>query len=378
MEKSNNLPQFTLENEISKYVYLEKHVIDNDVFFVGACPFHPKQTIDNLQSLYVDPQKQNFRCFKRGCIANNSYSNKRWGVEEFLKLVEEYSLQPVLQNLQTFQPIVQGQEAPEEKEPFSDKDTDTEKIDVENQLPLFDGDGILLHRVSYSMLENYQLCPLKYKHIYIDKENLEMVSDRRRIGTSVHNTLKEFYSLPVQERTYEGLSHIFQKNWSVLQSDNLRFFNEYYSMMKSLIETESYHSFTVKLETAFSFSRENLNLFGRIDRIDRLEGGGYEVVDYKTLKSEPSTENEAKDSLQSIFLYFGTYDIIGELPTRITYLHIEDGRRVSFLPSYNEMEKNFKKIRVMVEKIRGKRHFVATKNAYCSACKLLGKCPATR
>lgn len=376
----------TLEEVVSKYVILEQHSDEGIVYFTGHCPFHKNDGEGNPFPLYIDASRQTFNCLKRGCIAYRKRPNPPYGIEQFRIFVEQNNIQP-LSNVQTPTKIVKNDRMISSFEEIGELKSEEIIVRVSknsqfeaeynNQLSLFNSNSDISSRISFSMLENYQLCPLKYKHIYIDKENVELVSDNRRIGTSVHNTLKEFYSLPVEDRTTDRLSVLFKKNWSILQLDNLRWFEEVYSYLIYLVSERS-DSVPIRLEAGFNYLKEDIVLFGRVDRIDRYSDGSYEVIDYKVLKHDPQDSIDASHLLQSIFLYYGTYDIVGNFPSKITYLHVQNGQRVSFQPEQEFMQLRFIEMRQLVEKITHSKKFMATKNQYCSACKLFGRCPATK
>ena len=378
----------SLETHIRKYVILEQYNHGDDIFYVGRCPFHVHDEKGNPLPFHVDPKNQRFRCLKPGCVANIDYQEESLHIEDFLKLVEQYGLQPLPpEQAQYF--IIQRtpkQIANEESGILSTKnkendtpDNITEQLEdeQEEQLFLFGNEEASYPRVSFSMLENYQLCPLKYKHIYIDKEKIELSSDNRRIGTSIHNTLKEFYALSIQERTDDRLIKLFRQKWSTLESDNSRWYEELYTMLSSFIAEDTKPN-PIKLEEGFNYRKDKIVLFGRIDRIDQLQDGSYEVIDYKVLKHEPKNETEAANLLQSAFLYYGAKDVVGTFPSKISFFHVDTGIKTSFSPNEEDMQARFNDIKDMLEKIKLSTKFIATRNKYCSACKLFGKCPATK
>ena len=380
-----------LEIIIRQYVRLEECGEGEGLYYMGPCPFHKDDGKSNPRPLQVNPQKQTFFCWTRGCVAERRPPSVPLSVDDFQRLAIRHSLQPL--------PTNQTQIISEKTNRISRPNveprtlhieemstlTDTTEVfkgeeQIAHQLLLFTEKGVLFPGISYSMLENYQLCPLKFKHLYINHENIGLATNQRLIGTSIHNTLREFYHLPPQERNESLLHDLLDKNWNNLRSgeENEYWHDKAYSMFDTFSESEDLALFPVSLEEGFNYLKDGISLIGRVDRIDQEPSGEYEVIDYKTLKREPENEAEAKGLLQSVFLYYGTYDIVGQFPHKVTYLHVQNGKRVSFLPNFEDMEIKFLEVKKMVEEINQLKDFIATKNQYCSACKLFGKCPATK
>jgi len=349
---------------IGRYVQLKRV----GKVFQGRCPFHVSDGKGRQQTLVVWPETQTFNCFKPGCKANvkSRRLGRRQGILDFLELIGE---------IPAGLPPESAQEAPR-------VGSSQEQANVPETLALPRMEPKpMFSRVSYSMLESYQLCPLRFKREYVERKSTEKTTRNRRLGLSIHATLNKFYSLPVQDRTLSRLHQLLGENWQTspygIQEDTY-WHKRAYEMLEAVYYSEGALANPIALERSFTFHAGDFVVFGRVDRIDRISTDQYEVIDYKVLRGDPGDEREAIDSLQSVCLYFGAYSLLGAFPTRITYLHMDTGVRVSFTPAESRMEDGLSKIKNLVKEMREATDFPATRNRFCSACQLLGHCPATR
>ena len=174
-------------------------------------------------------------------------------------------------------------------------------------------------RISYSALDSFQNCSLKYKFQNIDKIK-EPKSKEAVFGTLVHATLK-FIHAPslIQPKLEEALDY-FSKNWdsdvfeNELEERNA--FSQGVAMIQQYYKNNNPSDYTiVDLESRFAIEIEEKNpvkpsadghgarhiISGIIDRIDKTEDG-YEIIDYKTTKKMPSQEKVDNDLQLSVYL----------------------------------------------------------------------------
>jgi RecB family exonuclease len=177
-------------------------------------------------------------------------------------------------------------------------------------------------RISYSALETYQNCPLKYKFQNIDKLK-EPKSKEAVFGTLVHSTMKFIHSPSLLPPKLEEALDYFSKNWnSDVFGDELEeraAFSQGISMIQDYYKKNRPEDFNVvDLESRFQIEIEDKNdknpvkssaddhgvrhiVSGIIDRIDKTEDG-YEIIDYKTTKKMPSQEKVDNDLQLSVYL----------------------------------------------------------------------------
>ncbi len=157
------------------------------------------------------------------------------------------------------------------------------------------GDGLAL---SASDIETYRSCPLRYKFARVFRIPSEPTLNQR-FGIVVHQALERFHA--ESGRTLEQLTGLLETAWrrsGLGDSDQERQVHE-----KALIAMRRYiERFNTEpgeplwLEKGFAFKLGPHLLRGRVDRVDRLPDGGYELIDYKT--GRPKTVAQLRDDVQ--------------------------------------------------------------------------------
>jgi DNA helicase-2/ATP-dependent DNA helicase PcrA len=105
-------------------------------------------------------------------------------------------------------------------------------------------------------------------------------------------------------------------------------------------------------------------LYGVIDRIDEKDGG-VSIIDYKTGSSKEKLE--AGDKEQLLIYQIAIEELFKLNPKELTYVYLNDGKRMSFLGSDKEKEKLKERIISQIEKIRNSC-FEATPGWQCGFC----------
>jgi RecB family exonuclease len=191
-------------------------------------------------------------------------------------------------------------------------------------------------RISYSSLETYRNCPLKYKYKEIDKLK-EPKSKEAVFGTLVHSTMKFVYDPALIPPTPEQALDHFSRGWnSEIWENELEeraAFSQGIEMIQRYYRNNNPKDATiVALESNFSLEIENPmrpgethTIRGIIDRIDKTENG-YEIIDYKTSKKMPSQDFVDNNLQLSIYLkafltrYPKEVDNIGNITVSLYFL----------------------------------------------------------
>ncbi len=177
-------------------------------------------------------------------------------------------------------------------------------------------------RISYSALETYQNCSLKYKFQNIDKIK-EPKSKEAVFGTLLHSTLKFVHTPSLPQPKLEEALDFFSKNWNADVFENeleerasfsqgVEMIQNYYKKndpadsnivdleSRFAIEIGDNKSTPVKSDKTSDHGASHI-VSGIIDRIDKTEDG-YEIIDYKTTKKMPSQEKVDNDLQLSVYL----------------------------------------------------------------------------
>ena len=250
-------------------------------------------------------------------------------------------------------------------------------------------------RISYSSLENFKQCPLKYKLSNIDKIK-EPKSKEAIFGTYIHKVLKWFYQKDPNFPTLDLLLKYYRDYWPQKtegfewkdSEEEKSYFKEGIRMLEEFYNKNIPHEISIlDLETRFEVViDENPDkpngkhiLTGVIDRIDKLPDGTLEIIDYKTGKRMPS--QRALDKNNQLSLY-----AIG-LKSRWPRVKIKDLKLSLYFLKFNEkinttrtdkdLEEAKNKIVNLIHKIE-KSNFEPHSSVLCGWCGYRNICPAWR
>ncbi|MBI2051511.1 ATP-dependent helicase [Candidatus Roizmanbacteria bacterium] len=171
--------------------------------------------------------------------------------------------------------------------------------------------GELPEAFSFSQLETYLLCPLRYKYQYILKIPT-IPTSAASFGTTIHKALQLFYQEFLRDRKIglEQLLQSYKASWVPIgyasKTHENRMKKEGERMLTRYFKT--FHNPDLKiidLEKVFKIKVGDITISGKIDRVDNMKRGGIEIIDYKTGKIPK--EKELKENLQlSIYLLAAT------------------------------------------------------------------------
>ncbi len=163
-------------------------------------------------------------------------------------------------------------------------------------------------RLSYSALNDYTNCALKYKFRNIDKIK-EPKSKEAVFGTLIHSALQFAHSNPLVPPTLEETLDFFTRGWNADLWENpdeerAAFTHGITMLQRYYADNDIAAANVVALESRFQFDvgpEDNRHtISGIIDRIDRTENG-YEIIDYKTGKTLPSQAQVDSDLQLTIY-----------------------------------------------------------------------------
>ncbi len=219
-------------------------------------------------------------------------------------------------------------------------------------------------RLSYSSLDSYRTCPLKYKFKEIDKLK-EPKSKEAVFGTLVHSTLRYLHEPSLLPPSLEDAINHFAKNWNDAVYDNpdeeRAAFSMGIEMIRRYREANDPSQYTViALETPFQLDITDEGgsphtIRGIIDRLDKTPSG-YEIIDYKTGRKMPSQKDVDENLQLSVYAkaFLARYpkesEHLDQLTVSLYYLKhgvklsstrtLEDLRKVDllFLDTINDIE----------------------------------------
>jgi len=160
---------------------------------------------------------------------------------------------------------------------------------------------------SYSALNTFLTCPLKYKYQVIDKIGTPQ-SPEQAFGSLIHRTLK--FARTPGAKGYpgkEGIINYFSQNWNQeafpKEVAERGFFEDGIRILNAQLEklSDEDKKKTIAAEHRFIVKVGDHTLGGQIDRVDRTDQG-FEIIDYKTNRKIPPQKDIDGDLQLSIYL----------------------------------------------------------------------------
>lgn len=236
-------------------------------------------------------------------------------------------------------------------------------------------------RLSYSSISTYETCPAKFRFQY--EERLPTApSPALSFGDSLHRALHRFHDRPVP--VAPGLPELQEMLEAQWVSDGYRGEEEeaLYLDHGRQVLTE-YHrrnadSYTIPaaLEFRFSIEVEGVRLTGVIDRMDRLPGGGYEIIDYKTSRRLPPQARVDADLQLSVY-HLAARQVWGIDVERLTLYFLLPGQRMSTTRSAADDEELRRRVANVAARIEAGK-FEPRQNPLCDWCDFQAICPLFR
>ena len=232
--------------------------------------------------------------------------------------------------------------------------------------------------LSYSQIDNYLICPLRYKYSYVLKIPVAP-NHSLSFGNTIHDTLKEFHTQKMfgKDITLKELLKIYGKNWNPLgyldeKHRKLRFtsgeklLEQYYNKNKDI---EVKH---LGIEKSFNLMVDGIKLYGKIDRIDEFPNGDVEIIDYKT--GSEKDQKEADQDAQMTIYAMAAKEALKLNPKCLTLYYVESGERVSTKRTDKQIGAEKEKIKEVVKEMK-KGRFEATPGRHCTWCDYKDICP---
>jgi len=247
-------------------------------------------------------------------------------------------------------------------------------------------------RISYSSLDNFQNCPLKYKYSEIDKIK-EPANKEKVFGSYIHRVLKWFYSKEPHFPALEGLLEYYYNHWPkqeegfcwVNEKEERDFFQEGMRILEEYYRKNfPPKSIILDLETKFEAVIDETPdkpggkhiLTGIIDRVDKLPDGTIEIIDYKTGKRVPSQE-ETDKNLQLSLYALGLKQRWPKIKTedlRLSLYFLKFNEKIGTRKKENDLKETEEKIIELIHKIE-RSSFQPKSSNLCHWCGYRPICP---
>ena len=241
---------------------------------------------------------------------------------------------------------------------------------------------------SFSALDTFKTCPLKYKYQQIDKIRTPK-GPEAVFGTLVHSTMKFIHSgnflLPTQK---EALNY-FSSNWNpeVFEDEiqersafaqGIRIVQDYYKKNDTnkiqIVDLES--RFTIEIKDEDKKYESHL-VSGFIDRIDKIDEG-FEIIDYKTSRKLPAqkTIDENLQLLIYLLAFLKRYPEYEKTPEKVklSLFFLKHSTKLSSVKNKSQIDEGRQAILDIIKEIE-KSDFQPQVSPLCDWCGYQEKCP---
>ena len=235
------------------------------------------------------------------------------------------------------------------------------------------GDGLML---SASDIETYRLCPLKYKFARVFRIPQEPTINQR-FGIVVHQVLERFHA--GGGGSLDSLMQLFEASWRRSgfgdSNDDLQFREKAVAALTRYWELDQKRAGKpVWFERGFSFKLGPHLVRGRVDRVDELPDGSFELIDYKT--GRPKSEDDLREDVQ-LSLYQLAARESWEVDARAgSYYYVLDNEKVPVAHSADELARVKATVEEIAEGILEQEFEPKPSYELCSFCDYRIICPA--
>jgi DNA helicase II / ATP-dependent DNA helicase PcrA len=235
------------------------------------------------------------------------------------------------------------------------------------------GEGLAL---SAGDIETYRSCPLRYKFARVLRIPQEPTL-HQRFGILIHQVLERYHQ--TGGHTVDELLGLLQAGWRrggfgdreeerqlhVKATDSLRRYHD---------RVRSERVDPVWFERGFTFRMGRHTVRGRVDRVDRLAEGGFELIDYKT--GRPRTVADLREDVQLSLYAIGAREAWNLESAEQAYLYVLDDEKVR-VPT-EEMDPDWitETVLEVADAIQGQGFEPTPSFATCARCDYRIACPA--
>lgn len=167
------------------------------------------------------------------------------------------------------------------------------------------------------------------------------------LGNAVHHALEKIHE---EKFTLDEAVKLFRDEYHRLMQENEVFVSfpqlrkletegiEMLERYNAQIQSGEISQEPLALEKEFAIPFfEKLDIVGRIDKVEYIQGIGYIIIDYKTGKPEPD-EWFLRHDLQLTCYAWACLTLYGELPGKIIYHHLRSGKLLETTRTMQDIE----------------------------------------
>ena len=191
---------------------------------------------------------------------------------------------------------------------------------------------------SPSRLSSYLKCPRKYEFQEV-KKIPSKPSPSLDLGSNVHAALRDWMRLKPAARTWDALLELYRAAWrknmpafAHRTRDELRDWGERgKAMLRRFADEVAPDLEPVMIEKWVGIEFEDIQVRGKVDRVDLLPDGSLRIIDYKTGRFPKRPDLERADDLAAaVYARGASTDMVGAPVAEVEYLYLDSMERLTF------------------------------------------------
>ena len=247
---------------------------------------------------------------------------------------------------------------------------------------------------SYSRLETFEQCRLKFKYRYIDLIIPDVPkSIEAHLGSIIHETLEWFYK-KLMEKTTPSLDEVimhYSEKWiegyvpeMVIVNKFMKEKDYFNKGVKFLIDYYFKHQpfgeNTIALEKKVEINLDGTGtkkLIGFIDRlVHNLEKNEIEIHDYKTASTLPQKSDLEKNRQLALYSIAIKEEFGKDKNICLIWHFLAHNQKVCIRKTDNDLENLKKEVSKLINEIESAKEFFPTKSRLCDWCEYKNTCEA--
>ncbi|MBN2057577.1 MAG: ATP-dependent helicase [Candidatus Saganbacteria bacterium] len=237
--------------------------------------------------------------------------------------------------------------------------------------------------LSASQIEDYLLCPLKYKYVSVLRVPL-LPNHQIIYGVAMHQAAQALSSARKNKKkfTEKQLIETLLRNWSsegfISREHEEQRLSQAKKALKRFFRDEQRSKRRIKyVEEEFSVPKGDIIVRGRWDRVEELGGKTY-ITDFKTseIREQEDADKRAKESKQ-LNLYAAVWqEKFKDLPYRVELYFMDSGLVGSVEKDQADVLKTWQMVKDVAQGIRSGKFTAKPNYRSCSYCAYNEICPA--
>jgi putative RecB family exonuclease len=237
-----------------------------------------------------------------------------------------------------------------------------------------------MFKCSYEKLKTYKTCPQRYKFSYLDLlgEKFKKPKAEFTMGQHIHTTLRALLAnIPKTEQNPKIAKDLLRKYWRTNRTGfkdraNEKSYGESaLQMIDAFFNTNLIHNpHALERYVKLTIGRD-IEITGRVDRIDVDSAGAAHIIDYKTNNYSPEWVD-----FSQLMIY--AYLVLNSLKLPVvsaSFWYLAQNQFVTIFPRTSELDTVQEEIIFTAKRIMKDDKFLPQESHACSWCEYASICP---